>query len=203
MKIPRFRLLNPATAALLLIALSAAPAGAAVLGIGVHGGCVKAHDADQGTGAYGAHLDLHLSPWFALQGSVDAWLEESIPLNSDTSVGDLKVKSMPLTVTARIFLPISSTFAPFAGAGAGIYYVEKNYPQSLNDLHINDDTTQEFGWHAAAGVEVKIARLFSVYGEGRAIFADTGEKLDEAVVQDLKDFSYDSVAFTGGLTIHF
>jgi opacity protein-like surface antigen len=203
MKSRLFRLLSRGTPVVLLIALSAAPVGAAVIGIGPHGGCVKAYDADEGAGMYGAHLDLHLSPWFALQGSVDAWLEESIPLNSDTSVGDLKVKSMPLTVTARLYLPISSTFAPFAGAGAGIYYVEKDYPQSLNDLHINDDTTQEFGWHAAAGVEVKIARFVSVYGEGRAIFADTGEKLDENVVQDVKEFNYDSVAFTGGLTIHF
>ncbi len=203
MKNRLFQLLSRGAPVVLLIALSVAPAGAAVLGIGVHGGCVKAYDADEGTGAYGAHLDLHLSPWFALQGSVDAWLEESIPLNSDTSVGDLKVKSMPLTVTARLYLPISSTFAPFAGAGAGIYYVEKNYPKSLNDLHINDDTTQEFGWHAAAGVEVKIARFVSVYGEGRAIFADTGHKLDDNVVSDIKDFNYDSVAFTGGLTIHF
>ena len=105
MKNRLFRLLSRGTPVVVLIALSAAPAGAAVLGIGAHGGCVKAYDADEGTGAYGAHLDLHLSPWFALQGSVDAWLEESIPLNSDTSVGDLKVKSIPLTVTARLYLP--------------------------------------------------------------------------------------------------
>ncbi len=187
----------------LLIAVAAAPAGAAVIGVGAHVGYAKAYDANEGSGMYGAHVDLHLSPWFALQGSVDAWLEESIPLSTDTSTGDLKVKSMPLTVTARLYLPISSSFAPFAGIGAGIYYVERNYPRSLNDLHIKDDTTQEFGWHAAAGVEVKIARLVSVYGEGRAIFADTGKKLDGTVVQDLKDFNYDSVAFTGGLTVHF
>lgn len=198
-----FRPLSRSIPVVLLIALAAAPAGAAVIGIGPHVGYVKAYDADEGTGLYGAHLDLHLSPWFALQGSIDAWLEESISLSSDTSIGNLKVKSMPLTVTARLYLPIASGFAPFAGVGAGVYYVEKNYPQSLNDLHIKDDTTQEFGWHAAAGVEVKIARFVSVYGEGRAIFADTGKKLDEAVVQDIKKFDYDSVAFTGGLTIHF
>ena len=52
-------------------------------------------------------------------------------------------------------------------------------------------------------MEVKIARFVSVYGEGRAIFADTGHKLDDDVVSDIKDFNYDSVAFTGGLTIHF
>lgn len=197
------RLLRRGAPVVLWVVLAAGPAGAAVLGIGVHGGYVKAYDADEGNGAYGAHLDLHLSPWFALQGAVDAWLEESIPLESDTSLDDLKVKSMPVTVTARIYLPISPDFAPFAGVGAGIYYVEKNYPQSLNDIHINDDTTQEFGWHASVGVEVKIARSLSLYGEGRAIFADTGDKLDEAVVEDLKEFNYDSVAFTGGLTVHF
>ncbi len=189
--------------ALAVFLAAARPATAAEIGIGAHVGCTRAYDADEGAGLYGAHLDLHLSPWFALQASVDAWLEESVEITTDTSVGDLKVKSVPATVTARLYLPISPDFAPFAGVGAGVYYIDRNYPDSLNDLHIRDDSSQEFGWHAAAGLEVKLARRLSAYGEGRAIFADTGDKLDEEVVNDLEDFNYDSVAFSGGLTFHF
>ena len=46
----------------LLIAAAAAPAGAAVIGVGAHVGYAKAYDANEGSGMYGAHVDLHLSP---------------------------------------------------------------------------------------------------------------------------------------------
>ena len=101
----------------------------------------------------------------------DTWLEESIPLNSDTSVGDLKVKSISLTVTRFVLL------APFEGVGAAVLR-RAEHPHSRRSSPATRPTSP---WRAAAGWRSRSRGSSPSTAKGTRIFADTRHELDDDV----------------------
>jgi opacity protein-like surface antigen len=179
---------------------SAMPPGAH---IGVHFGYVKAADAEDGNGQVGGHLEIPLLPFLGLNGSVDYRLVESFSVHTGNASGDLELKSVPVTATVRLYLPSISTMTLFAGAGAGWYYLIYDYADNLEQAGFVDDNSSTFGWHVAAGAIFSIAPKFSLYGEGRLIYIDPDQQIDQQVIDTVEGFDYDSFYIAGGVNLHF
>lgn len=195
-----------ACAALTAAALGLTPAPAAAFGgaIGPHLGWAKSSDADDGSFLIGGHLQFNLLPIIAVQGALDYRLAESFDLGVPGVEDDeLRVRFIPLTVTGRIYLPVSDSFMPFGALGAGWYYVMFDYEDALEDIGFEDSNTNEFGWHVGLGGEFVLTPRLNLYLEARWIFLDAERDLDESVVEDIENFDEDATYLAAGLNIVF
>jgi opacity protein-like surface antigen len=183
--------------------VAAAPAGAAGGNIGIHAGYAKAADAQDGNGLVGGHVELRPIPWLGLQGAVDYRLVETYALDTGPVDGELDVRSVPITASARLYIPGVAPVSLFGVAGAGWYHIIYDYSEELEDLGADDESESTFGWHLGAGLDVHVTPSVSLYGEGRAVFVDPERSLDEEVFDDVEEFNYDSTYFAGGLSFHF
>lgn len=171
--------------------------------MGLHLGYAESKDAENGNGLAGAHLEIGVLPWLGLQGAVDYRLVETHPVQGNTASGEIDVKSVPVTATARLYLPIPSNWRLFAAAGAGWYYLLYEYSDELIAVGFEDRHENTFGWHVGAGVEVKVAPQVSLYGEGRGVFVDPDQALDSETFEAIERFDYDSLYFAAGFNLHF
>jgi opacity protein-like surface antigen len=191
-----------ALAALLATAGIACAQGAASPGgnFGGHVGWVKAKDANDGNFLGGIHAELRLIPWLGVQGSVDYWLADTIDLPGDE---ELKVRSIPVTVTGRLYIVGTDQLSVFAAAGAGWYHIMYDFPAAVEDLGIEDKNDNTFGWHVGAGLVVPVTPTLAVYAEGRAIFLDPDQAINDDDLEDVKDFDYDSAYLAAGVNFMF
>ena len=202
---PRWAVLLLVFSLCLLATIAGPPAALAAptSNVGVHLGYAKAADADEGNGQFGAHLELRLAPWLGIQGSADYRLVESIPTRGNGAEGKLDIRSIPLTATARLYLPPLARVSLFAGAGAGWYYLVYDYSNALERVGFQDDESFDFGWHLAAGAVLQVLPRLSVYGEGRAVFVNSEHRLDRELVENVKDLDYDSIYVAAGVSLHY
>jgi opacity protein-like surface antigen len=142
-----------------LIAFIVAPVSSQSLNIGPQLGFQKATDADEGRFMFGGAVRARLMPLLGVEGSV-GYRQEKFANDA------LTVKSWPLMVTGLIYpVPI------FYGAmGAGWYNTTFDYDQSQFSSTIKDKTTQEFGWHFGAGVEVPVGETSQLTVDFRYVF---------------------------------
>ena len=167
-------------------------------------GWAKASDAEEGNFLIGGHLQLNLLPVLAVQGALDYRLAETYDLNVPGVEDDeLKVRFLPLTVTGRLYLPVSDAFMPFGALGAGWYYLMYDYDSDLEDLGLDDNTTNKFGWHLGLGAEFGLAERVNLYLEGRWIFMDAERDFDDSVIEDIEDFDHDAFYAAAGLNFGF
>ncbi len=198
----RAALLCLAPAFLLLMPSGVRPAEASGGSIGAHLGYAKARDAKDGNGLAGGQLELRLASWFGIQGAVDYRLVNTYRIDALAASGDLKVRSVPTTVSAKVYVPLVAV-SPFAEAGAGWYHMIYDYSSNLESAGLSDRSETTFGWHVGGGVEVPVAPRISVYGEGRAVFVDPDHALNDELKNQVKNFNYDSSYFAAGLNLHF
>ncbi len=180
-------------------ASAASPAGPGG-NLGGHLGWAKAADSDEGNFLVGAHAELRLIPWLGVQGSVDYRFADEINF---TNSGQAKVRSIPLTVTARFYLVATEQVSVFAAAGAGWYHLVYDFSDDLEALGIDDTSQNTFGWHVGAGLVVPISPTVALYGEGRAVFADPDRVVDDELADDISEFDYDSTYLAGGVNFMF
>ena len=97
-------------------------------------------------------------------------IEASINYRQEKYANDaLTVRSWPVMVTGLIY-PVPVVYGAI---GAGWYNTTFDYDQKkLSLLNLKDKTTQEFGWHFGAGVEIPIQKRFKVIGDIRYVFLD-------------------------------
>lgn len=167
---------------------------------GGHVGWVKATAAEEGNFLGGAHAELRLIPWLGVQGSVDYWLADSIGLPGGE---ELKIRSIPITVTGRLYIVGTDQLSLFAAAGAGWYHLMYDFPDDLEDLGFDDQSNNTFGWHIGAGLVVPVSPTVAIYGEARAIFLDPDQALEEEDLDDVQDFDYDSTYLAAGVNLMF
>jgi opacity protein-like surface antigen len=189
-------------AVLLLFAAGVRPAEASGGSIGAHLGYAKARHAEDGNGLVGGQLEIRLASWLGIQGAVDYRLVNKYKIDASVASGDLKIRSVPTTLSAKLYIPLV-VFSPFAEAGAGWYHLIYDYSSSLKAAGLSDDTETTFGWHVGGGVELPIAPRVSIYGEGRAVFVDPDHALNREIRDEIKNFDYDSTYFAAGLNLHF
>ena len=93
--------------------------------------------------------------------------------------GAVTVRNWPVTVTGLLYpLPVL-----YGGIGGGWYSTTFDYADAYNDAGFDDETTQNFGWHLAAGLEVPASPRVKFFGDIRFVFLDHKFKeLPEAVL---------------------
>jgi opacity protein-like surface antigen len=192
-----------ALASALAFTAGIAPRAEAVGGnVGGHVGYSKMKDAEGGAVLVGGHGELRLIRWLGVQGAVDYRHVSSFDIATPNGQGELSVREIPITVTGRVYMPISKV-SPFAAAGAGWYHLIYDYSNNVEAMGADDKSTNTFGWHVGAGLEVQVAPHMSLYGEGRAVFLDPERDLDSSVFDQVGDFNYNSTYFAGGLNFLF
>jgi len=112
------------------------------LGVGPQLGYQKAKDADNGKLMFGGAIRARLTPALGVEGSINYRQEKY-------GDGALTVKSWPVMVTG-LYYPIPIIYG---AVGAGWYNTKFDYSSELNEF-VKDKSSQEFGWHFGAGVEI-------------------------------------------------
>ena len=191
-----------ATAVLVLGAGFASNSEAVGGNVGAHVGYSKVKDAESGAVLVGGHAELRLIRWLGIQGAADYRHVQTFELDTPTGDGELSVRSIPLTLTSRVYIPVSKV-SPFAAAGAGWYHLIYDYSDNVEAMGPEDRSENTFGWHVGAGLDVQVAPRLSLYGEGRAIFLDPERDLDDSVFDQVGEFDYNSTYFVGGLNFLF
>ncbi|MDM7915918.1 MAG: outer membrane protein [Candidatus Eisenbacteria bacterium] len=172
---------------------------------GVQAGYAKAQDADSGDLLLGGHLELQPLPWLGIQGEVDYRSGEDISLSTvEGARGNLNVKTVPMLLSAHLYLPSPRGFEPYALAGAGWYRQIYDFSENMETAFgIQDKTKTTFGWHAGAGARISVAPRVSVFGEGRLVFLDPNRDFGGEVRQEIENIDYDSTYLVGGVSMHF
>jgi len=143
-----------------LIALAAVQVNAQGLSLGPQVGYYKAQDADQGSLMGGVACRLKIGPVLGAEASINYRQEKYAD-------GAVTVRSWPVMATGLIYpLPFV-----YGAMGAGWYNVTIDYDQSRFPLlDLSDQTTQTFGWHFGAGLELPIGSTVKLTGDIRYVF---------------------------------
>jgi len=144
--------------------------------LGPHLGIQKSQDATDANYLVGATLRAKFMQILGVEGDIGYRQEK---YGSDV----LTVRSWPVTVTGLLYpLPIF-----YGGLGAGWYNTTFDYASIHNDAGISDETTQKFGWHLVAGVELAASPKVKVFGDVRYAFIDYNLKnVPDAVLDGVK-----------------
>ncbi|MCA9757650.1 MAG: porin family protein [Candidatus Eisenbacteria bacterium] len=169
---------------------------------GIHVGYMKAAEAEDGDVLIGGHIEARLAPALGIQAAVDYNGSETYPLASVDSPA-VEVRTIPVTLSARLYLPVVSGFSPFLAAGGGWYNVVYDFPQQFEALGFDDETVSTFGWHLGLGGKWRMADRVSIYGEGRYTFLDPDKKLGDDVQQEIGELDYDRSNIIAGLSLEF
>ena len=170
---------------------------------GAHVAWTKSADAEEGNMLVGGHLELALAPVLGVQGAVEYRTVETFRLKANDSTAEVNVRSIPVTVTGRFYLPAAETLAPFLAVGAGWYNLVHDYSDVLEAVGAEDETVTAFGWHAGVGAKLYLSPSLSLSGEGRYTFLDPERDFDDSIQDDVKELDYDTAYLGAGLNIEF
>lgn len=140
-------------------------------------------DADHGTLNGGAQLRLHVTSVVAVEGSADY---------RQNKYGGTTVDIVPVQASLMLYLAPNFVVSPYILGGVGWYYT-----------HIQGDgTTHRYGPHAGAGLEVALARHWSIDGSYRYLWTQSLHAPTTASPAG-KDFSDHGFLLTAGLNYRF
>ena len=130
----------------------------------------------------GAALRLKLLPFLGLEGAI-AYHQEQF--GDDDA---LTVKSWPVQVTGMLY----PTSWLYGAMGAGWYMTTLDYDPDVQFL--DDDTSNEFGWHFGGGVEVPLGERVRLSGDLRYVFIDYNFEGVPGVDEDIDSNFYMATA---------
>lgn len=165
---------------LLILVLLPFSARSQTVGIGPHLGIQKAQDAQSSNFLVGATVRMRMAPIFGLEGDI-GYRQEKF------GSGAVHVRDWPVTATALLYpLPVI-----YAGLGGGWYNTTLDYADAYNRAGFADETTHQFGWHLAGGVELPASPQIKFFGDVRYVFLDYKFlDLPDAVLDGVKANSY-------------
>ncbi|HEX4047069.1 MAG TPA: porin family protein [Elusimicrobiota bacterium] len=111
-------------------------------------------DADDGTLNGGAQLRLHLTQVVAVEGSVDY---------RQSKFGGTTVDAYPVQASLLLYLAPSWIVSPYILGGVGWYHTHVRGP--------NGTSTDRYGPHAGAGLEIALAKHWTIDGSYRYLWA--------------------------------
>ncbi len=152
------------------------------------GGRATYYDPKEGDARWfgGAQARLHLGRYFAVEGSADY---------RQTDIGDTRVRTYPVQVSALIYPFGLRRISPFLLGGGGWYYTSVEGPGNF------DDTQNRFGLHAGGGLQFFLNNHFSLDGTYRYIWLESVESKNVSL--DDKKFKDNGHMITIGLNYHF
>jgi hypothetical protein len=127
------------------------------ISIGAQIGWQKAADADNGMVMFGGLLRAKLTYAVSFEASINYRQEKY-------HNGDIKVSNWPVQLSG-LFFPIQHIYGL---AGVGWYNAKLEFSGRLNGLP--DKTSQKFGWHFGAGMEIPLGERTFIFGDFRYIF---------------------------------
>jgi len=152
--------------------------------VGPHLGVQKSQDAQDANYLVGAMMRLKLMSVIGAEGDI-GYRQEKF------GSGAVTVKQWPVTVTGLLY-PVSFIYG---GVGGGWYNTTLDYADTYNQAGFADETTQEFGWHLAAGIELPASPSIKLFGDVRYVFLDTKFKELPDAVLDGTDANFYSLNF--------
>jgi len=170
---------------------------------GLHGGVDKVRDANDGRFQGGLHLEFTPGRFIGLQGAVDYRTEETFDFTSGTVNAAVDVRTLPITLTGKLYIPVAPQFSPYGLVGAGWYHQKIDFSPDLEMLGFADRTDTSFGWHLGLGAAAALNRQVGLFGEARWIFLDPNRDLDPATVDQVEDFDFDSSQLMAGVNFFF
>jgi opacity protein-like surface antigen len=191
--------------ALLLLCACLLNGGAHAQGFeyGPHIAYTKAADSDNGNYLVGGHMELRLVPFLGVRGAVDYRSSERFQVGT-LDGANVRVKSVPVTVSGRLYLPLAPGASPFLQAGAGWYRVIYDYSGVVERMTgLRDQSVTTFGWHAGGGLRLSLSEKVSLSGEAQYVFVDPERKLDSEVRDQIRNIDYNTVTFGVGLSVGF
>jgi opacity protein-like surface antigen len=153
-------------------------------GLGIHGGVFDPKDGDM-NGFGGVHARLRLLPFLGFEGSADV---REAKFKDDR----VTVLQVPVQVSALIYIIPSGPIQPYLVGGVGWYYTRVD-PEGGSA-----DTSQEFGYHGGAGVDVPLGPNWVLNGDFR-YFA----LADNVEGRDAEDIDADGWQVRLGITYYF
>lgn len=125
--------------------------------IGGQLGFQKAAGADHGNIMFGGLVRVRLTDALGLEGSINYRREEY-------RNGDIQVSNWPVQISG-LFYPIDDIYGII---GVGWYNTKIDYSGSLSD--VPDKTSQKFGWHFGAGLDIPLSESAYLFGDFRYVF---------------------------------
>jgi opacity protein-like surface antigen len=172
--------------------------------IGVHLGYTRAQDADRGNFLGGAHLEFLLLRWLGVQGAVDYRNDERFDVQlAGTTDAELNVRTIPVTVSGKLYVPLAMQLQPYGLAGAGWYHVMFDYSDDLEALGLTDRTDSTFGWHVGVGAQALVSPRLGLFAEGRWLFVDPDQNINDTTFDRIRDFDFDTSTFVAGINFLF
>lgn len=150
--------------------------------IGPHFGYYETADADAGNVMLGAALRLRLANALSFEGSID-YRQEKYKDNSITA------KSWPVMLTG-LFYPTQNIYG---AAGIGWYNTQIDFNNEFADY--DSKTSQKFGWHFGAGVDIPLSERVKISSDFRYTFLN----YDFGEVPGTDEISSDYFIVTAGL----
>ena len=132
--------------------------------IGPHVGWYKAKDADDGKPMFGGALRLKLTNAIGFEGTIDYRQEEY-------RNGSILAKTWPVMLTGLFY----ATPNIYGAAGIGWYNSQIEFRNDLSQ--VSDRSSQKFGWHFGAGLEIPLTERVMINTDFRYTFLnyDFGE----------------------------
>ncbi len=127
------------------------------IAIGGQAGFQKAADADNGNIMFGGLVRAYLTNAAAFEASINYRQQEY-------QNGNIAVSDWPVQLSG-LFYPIEDLYGV---VGVGWYNAKTEYSGSLNE--IPDKTSQKFGWHFGAGMDIPLSEKAFLFGDFRYVF---------------------------------
>lgn len=179
----------------------AAETGQNRLSYGAHAGYAKPSGSSKGSWFVGPQLEVRPTPFLGIQGAVD-YRSHAPYAATPAMTNAVKVRSIPVTLTGKLYLPMPSSMAPYLLGGAGWYRVTYDFsPAFEQEFNVQDRSVSTFGWHLGAGAKFMLVPNLSVTGEFRYVFVDPARKLGPEVRDQIRNLDYNSTYLGLGVNI--
>jgi opacity protein-like surface antigen len=157
--------------------------------VGPQVGVYKVRDAENFEFMGGAAVRLKLAAALGVEGSVNY-------RSDDYSNGTVTAQSWPIMVTGLLY-PFP---AVYGAIGVGWYNTTLSYnpPAGYTGAPIEDQTSQDFGWHFGGGVELPLGSAVSLVGDIRYVFLDYNFE----TIPGTEGLNSDFYVITAGLLFH-
>jgi opacity protein-like surface antigen len=171
---------------------------------GLHGGFVKVKDAQDSRFQGGLHLELTPARIFGIQGMIDYGSEEKFEFVGPNGQNiEVDVRTLPITLSGKLYIPIAPNFMPYGLGGGGWYHQKIDFSEDLEAGGFQDRDETNFGWHLGAGATLGVGPRVALFGEGRWIFLDPDRDLNDSTVDQIEDFDFNSSQFLAGVNFLF
>lgn len=152
---------------------------------GLHGGFMKAADADDASLLAGLHVQFRVAEFLGIEASLST-------ASAEFADGDADVKWLPFQITGKVYYKLATpTVTPYLLGGLGIISTDIDFSGALAAQ--GDDKATPIDFHLGGGIEIAVPAskmLFSV--EIRYIFQNPN-------VDALDDEDFDTLMITAGI----